>query len=200
MLAAGIAPVPLDELEIHLREEIGQQIKAGMNEQYAFAFSVGTIGDGSRLKTEFEIIRAAEEASDWRMKEILFFASLTAFSLCLAAALVFKPGNLKELAPAQQFSALMALITMIACALGGRLFYWVFPRISKRSRYIACISAGALAVFVLVIAFDVVFQRVDFTVGQLIVALLWTMMPTFGILFGLISGIENSFHKKYEQA
>ena len=34
MLAAGIkTPVPLEELEIHLREEIERQIKSGLNEQ-----------------------------------------------------------------------------------------------------------------------------------------------------------------------
>ena len=37
MLAAGIkTPVPLEELEIHLREEIERQMKSGLNEQDAF--------------------------------------------------------------------------------------------------------------------------------------------------------------------
>ncbi|HEY5041998.1 MAG TPA: hypothetical protein VIK53_08340 [Verrucomicrobiae bacterium] len=37
MLAAGIeTPVPLDELEIHLREEIERQMKSGSDKQQAF--------------------------------------------------------------------------------------------------------------------------------------------------------------------
>ena len=37
MLAAGIqTPVPLEELEVHLRDEIEQQIKSGSDEQQAF--------------------------------------------------------------------------------------------------------------------------------------------------------------------
>ena len=37
MLAAGIkTPVPLEELEIHLREEIERQMKSGLNEQTGF--------------------------------------------------------------------------------------------------------------------------------------------------------------------
>ena len=45
MLAAGIkAPVPLDELESHLCEEIERQIKSGLGEQKAFEISVHQIG------------------------------------------------------------------------------------------------------------------------------------------------------------
>ena len=55
MLAAGIkTPVPLDELEIHLREEIEQQIKSGLNAQQAFAAAVQQIGQANRLKREFK--------------------------------------------------------------------------------------------------------------------------------------------------
>ena len=55
MLAAGIkTPVPLEELEIHLREDIEQQIKSGLNEQEAFNFAVYKIGQPRLLKTEFK--------------------------------------------------------------------------------------------------------------------------------------------------
>ena len=41
MFAAGIkSPVPLEELEIHLREEIERQMKSGLSEQNAFDFAV----------------------------------------------------------------------------------------------------------------------------------------------------------------
>ena len=41
MLAAGIkTPVPLEELEIHLREEIEQQMKSGLSAQQAFEIAV----------------------------------------------------------------------------------------------------------------------------------------------------------------
>ncbi len=45
MLATGIkSPVPLEELENHLREEIQQQRKLGLNEHEAFEISVQKIG------------------------------------------------------------------------------------------------------------------------------------------------------------
>jgi hypothetical protein len=55
MLAAGIkTPVPLEELEIHLREEIERQIKSEPNEQKAFEISVQRIGQPKMLDGEFK--------------------------------------------------------------------------------------------------------------------------------------------------
>jgi hypothetical protein len=57
MLAAGIkTPVPLEELEIHLREEIERKMKSGLNEQRAFEISVQQIGQAQPLKMEFKKI------------------------------------------------------------------------------------------------------------------------------------------------
>ena len=55
MLGAGIkTPVPLEELENHLREEIEQQIKSGLNEHNAFEISIRQIGSPKALKREFK--------------------------------------------------------------------------------------------------------------------------------------------------
>src|ERR1035441_7631640 len=55
MLAAGIkTPVPLEELEIHLREEIEQQMKSGLSEQEIFNSAVQKIGQAGLLRTEFK--------------------------------------------------------------------------------------------------------------------------------------------------
>lgn len=55
MLAAGIkSPVPLEELEIHLREEVERQMKSGRNEQQAFEISVRQIGQPHTIKNEFK--------------------------------------------------------------------------------------------------------------------------------------------------
>src|SRR5476651_655166 len=57
MLAAGIkTPVPLEELEIHLREEIERQMKSGTNPQQAFENSVQQMGHADELKGEFKKI------------------------------------------------------------------------------------------------------------------------------------------------
>jgi hypothetical protein len=55
MLAAGIkTPVPLEELEIHLREEIGRQLKSGLDEPAAFEISIQQIGQPKALDREFK--------------------------------------------------------------------------------------------------------------------------------------------------
>jgi len=55
MLAAGIkSPVPLEELEIHLREEIERQMKSGLEEQEIFNSAVQKIGQAGLLRMEFK--------------------------------------------------------------------------------------------------------------------------------------------------
>ena len=55
MLAAGIkTPVPLEELEIHLREEIEGQMKSGLNVKQAFEISILRIGQPEILEREFK--------------------------------------------------------------------------------------------------------------------------------------------------
>jgi hypothetical protein len=55
MRAAGIkSPVPLEELENHLREEIEGQVKSGKPGEQAFAVAVENIGQAGPLKTEFK--------------------------------------------------------------------------------------------------------------------------------------------------
>ena len=59
MLAAGIkTPVPLDELESHLREEIERQMKSGLSEQKAFETASQRIGQPHVLKSEFQKARS----------------------------------------------------------------------------------------------------------------------------------------------
>ena len=55
MLAAGIkTPVPLEELEIHLRDDIERQIKSGLDGKKAFEISIQQIGQPRLLKKEFK--------------------------------------------------------------------------------------------------------------------------------------------------
>ena len=64
MLAAGIkTPVPLEELEIHLREEIERQMKLRANEQQAFEFAVQEIGNAKVLKDEFKKISSRKNCA-----------------------------------------------------------------------------------------------------------------------------------------
>lgn len=64
MLAAGIkSPVPLEELESHLREEIEAQVHSGKNEQQAFEATVLHMGQGQELRIEF--------SKEWEWRDLL---------------------------------------------------------------------------------------------------------------------------------
>src|SRR5262245_56925287 len=55
MLAAGVkTPVPLEELERHLREAIERQMKSGTSAEKAFEISVRQMGGSQILNREFE--------------------------------------------------------------------------------------------------------------------------------------------------
>jgi hypothetical protein len=79
MLAVGIkTPVPLEELEIHLREEIERQMKLGASAQQAFGNAVEKIGQAPELKREFKKVSAPME-----MQKIIKLAGV----ICVAVAL-----------------------------------------------------------------------------------------------------------------
>ena len=80
MLAAGIkAPVPLEELEIHLREDIAQQKQSGLGAQPAFGIAAGKIGYAPELKREFKKIGTPMD-----LPEIIRLAGV----ICVAVALL----------------------------------------------------------------------------------------------------------------
>ena len=55
MLAAGIkTPVPLEELESHLRDDIEQQLTSGLNAQQAFETAIQRIGGANEIRSEFK--------------------------------------------------------------------------------------------------------------------------------------------------
>jgi hypothetical protein len=78
MLAAGIkTPVPLEELEIHLREEIDRQTKSGLDAPRAFDAAVLRIGQAKTLKNEFKKIERTS------MKKMGIFAVLIGAAMIL---------------------------------------------------------------------------------------------------------------------
>jgi hypothetical protein len=72
MLTAGIkTPVPLEELESHLREDIEQQIRSGLGVQQAFETAIQRLGQASALKMEFKKVGATERTQMKRIVAIL---------------------------------------------------------------------------------------------------------------------------------
>lgn len=81
MLAAGIkAPIPLEELEAHLREEIELQILAGLDAPCAFDTAVRQIGNAPFIKREFTKI---QPRSGMQMMRKMFTATAGLIAACV---------------------------------------------------------------------------------------------------------------------
>lgn len=87
MLAAGIkSPVPLEELEVHLREEIERQERAGLGGQQAFESAIQKIGNATALKKEFRNVEPWRQKLA-RLKSVWLALALGAImeAICMAA-------------------------------------------------------------------------------------------------------------------
>lgn len=202
MLATGIkTPVPMEELESHLREEIERQLKSGLEEQAAFQAAVQQIGKTDLLKNEFEKVDGANELRAWRQIQIIFFAGFGLISLFAAACVIFRLGSFSGFSPAQQMCGVAAIAVMILLACGGYFGRALFPVVrNKRKRVAICVSSSVLLTVWWAILFFVILQRVDLTTSQLNVTLLWGFVAPFGAFAGFVTGVEKAAQRKFAPA
>jgi hypothetical protein len=202
MLAAGVkTPVPLEELEIHLREDIEQQTKSGTNAPLAFEIAVQQIGKANMLKNEFEKVDGTKVARTLKQYRTIMVACLGAVSLFWASGLLLKVGNLSEITAAQQMSGLAAVAVMILLAGIGLLGHG--PAISsRRVRDLLCISRGRLLWLLGVWFFCYISEPVGFLfiLPKFDGGPLWFMLPPAGVLFGFIGGLEKAAGKEAAMA
>ncbi len=83
-----MTPVPLEELEIHLLDEIERQRKSGQGEAEAFATAVQKIGLAPAVQNEFAKAEAIAAAGQWPTWQILFWVILGAGQLILIGAIL----------------------------------------------------------------------------------------------------------------
>lgn len=72
MLAGGIkAPGQLDELEAHLRDDVSEFVRAGLDQRQAFDAAAARLGNARALSSEFH--RAQEFVNTYRILGLLWF-------------------------------------------------------------------------------------------------------------------------------
>lgn len=198
MLAAGVkSPVPLDELEGHLREEIERQVKSGVNDEAAFKSALEKIGAAGALNVEFEKMEK-ERRSAKQAKFMLTYClmSIVAFTAYIGALLFFRVGNFSELTLRQQLSGYEALALSLLFSFGGRFGCKWFPNIRrKKVRDTICVSAGVLLALWWTLFFWGILPRQEYTLAQLCVAILWGFVMPFGLMLGLCAAIETAARK-----
>jgi hypothetical protein len=200
MLSAGIkSPVPLEELEAHLCEEIEQLVKSGRSESEAFRSAVQTIGRARVVHGEFKKIAPSIGATKWKLMEILFAIMASAVPLLICAELFrFKTTRSSvDFTFDQQISGLAAMGLFALFAWGGRLSYKIFPIVlSKRRRDIITIFCALPVMLWWVVFLRFIAPRHDFTVDQFVINFIWAFFTPAGLMIGLPWGLETAFRKR----
>ena len=205
LLAAGIkAPVPLEELEAHLREEIERQIRSGTNAQSAFDAAARQIGQAGELKAEFSKQRRLRDilgteiklvSKEWVLKwmPVTHLGLHTVSLLFIAVMVLFKAQGFAELTSSERASSLAAIALSGLFGYAGYFGYKVFPVIPNDwMRAIICGFVLA-PVFLGIMTF---LSRVNVRLEQLFVDICWVIFVPFGALIGLAWGLERAARKK----
>jgi uncharacterized membrane protein YqjE len=194
MLAAGIqTPVPLEELEAHLREDIERRMKSGINAQQACEIAIQEMGKANMLKNEFKKLDRTTKAAGWKRLQLIIVASLGVVSAAITALVLFNP----ELDSHQRLTGSAAVAVMLLLAGLGQWGHGFFPAIlNQRARNVIGISVCALIVLGLAVLAYVVLPQINFTVSQFAVAVVWVLALVTGGLWGFIGGLEKTAMKK----
>jgi hypothetical protein len=174
MLAAGIKmPAPLEELEIHLREEIERQMKSGLEGQKAFETAVGRIGKANPLRQEFQKISSADKAQ-LRKQAGYFYAGIIVFYTLAVTYAMFKYNlSINEWLLGLAAQTTLLCLTLLAWRLAPPFFLlFASHRVQSAVGLIGGISGAIWFLF---------FPRFEFTTGQFLVAVLWAMVPTLAL-------------------
>jgi|ERR1035437_3535578 hypothetical protein len=197
MLAAGIqTPVPLEELESHLREGIERQTEAGLSEMEAFKAAVLKIGAAPAVQNEFTKVEATGADRDWKWVQIGLVATTGLFPLMIAFSFFSKNG-FSIMTPGQQISGLAAAMVFSLLAWSGRLNYRRFPVIpTKRIRDVVYYASGAMLALWWIVLLKLVVPCYDFTMGQFLATFIWAFFTPAGAWIGLHWGMETAARKE----
>ena len=194
MLAAGIkTPVPLEELEIHLREELEQQMRIGLSAQTAFSVAVEKIGRGNALQNDFQKIKPSNEARNWKIFEGFFLVSTLLIPLTAGAqAFIFKSEVFSEMTVGQQASIVAAALVYSLLAGAMRFCHAKFA-VLRTPKLRDFILVPVVSWVLLAMAF--IIPHFNFTDVQRALVSMWAFAP-FGILIGWAWGFATVARKK----
>ena len=200
MLAAGIqTPVPLEELEIHLREDIAQQMKTGSNQQDAFTSAVQKLGSAHTVQNEFQKVDKIQGALKWKLMET-FLVLVTILVPLLVGGCLLKRASFADMTAAEEMSGLAAVAAFSLLAWSGRLGHQFLPVIrTRRIRDAILYSCFVPLMLWWVVFFNFIVPRHDFTMGEFLVAFSWAFFTPAGACIGLHWGIETAARKEIER-
>ena len=196
MLAAGIkTPVPLEELEIHLREEIELQMKSGFTEQKAFEIAAWKIGQANPLKREFKKINGTDKAQLRKRAGFAFAAILGFYSLIFVRLLIKN-----DLTSSERLLGLASVATtLLAVYVVWQIMPRFFPVVANRAVQSAIGIVGGISGMGWIITFAcIILPRFDFTEGQLLVAISWALVPTLVLPTTAFLVLDKSENRRFK--
>ena len=197
MHSAGIkTPVPLEELETHLREDFAEQKKSGLSEPMAFAASVLRIGQADALNAEFMKCSAKARRDQLLTRLVLGYSFLAYGAIKLMGIRAFLK---TEMSPAWRLTgwadiALFALI--VVSLLSWRWSRRAFPVIpSQRIRRAVGVGFGLLGAAGVVTLSNCILPNSEFPQGGGLVVVLWffTLMLALAVT---LAGLEDAAKSK----
>jgi hypothetical protein len=194
MTAGGIkTPAVLDELESHLREDVEQHVRSGIDAQRAFDAAVKKIGPASALRIEFKKSTAGVVLEKLMIVVAFLFV---AFGIFLSVVTII----FCYLTIGERLIAFTALGVTLSVALGWSAFVPRLPVIhEKRKRQ-------AIEIACLLVGFGVATLFAQTTVHHFEAGLdrilppifFWCLLP-IAVGFGLASGLEEAARGRTEQ-
>jgi len=184
MRAAGIkTPVPLEELENHLREEIETQMRSGITAEQAFALADERIGNATRLREEFEKAADPLEARKRKRLRALGFSCGLVVPYCTLSIswVIWQRGGKVDLTGTDWFLAFGAIIPTLLFIPVGRFVGRLLPVIIREwLMALACVTALFAGAMMFRFLWSVLWAN---SLVHMQIALLWTMSPWLATVF-----------------
>jgi hypothetical protein len=180
MTDAGVkAPVPLEELESHLRDAVEERVRQGLGEAEAFNVASGQMGRAGEIKSEFDKAAKLEMPLGQKWGDrygVSFFASLIVFYGIWMTRLVMQYALFSGKERTLAFAALA--VTELAVFAAWHLVPVLFPIIHNKRVESVVVSLCVVADAVWYVFFAwYVLPRFQFTPGGVRVMTLWAMIP-----------------------
>ena len=171
MLAAGIqTPVPLEELESHLREDVQELTASGMEPPAALAAAIKKIGLPIPLQAEFTKVDKKSRLTEQYVIKVLVYTIWFCFVLPLYLYTFCKYDMNWVWRSAGIANVILATLAILYCK---QINAW-FPVIpNRRIRLTIGISTAVCGVAGMVIFMNFILPHFSLTMGQLVVAVLW---------------------------
>jgi len=189
MLAAGIkTPVPLEELEVHLREEVQELTASGMGPQVALAAAIKKIGLPIPLQAEFTKVDKKSRLTEQYVIKVLVYTIWFCLVLPTYLYTFYEYDMNWAWRAAGIANIIFGTVTILYCK---QINTW-FPVIPNRlRRQTIGISAAVCGAAGMVIFMNFILPHFSLTMGQIVVAVLWglTVMSIGG---GIQAGLEEA--------